>query len=282
MKLFRRKRDPLRELDKILRGAAIPHFPQATMRILGRIRDPDSSMEEVSEALRWEPGLVVRLLATVNSAAFGPAQVIQDVGHAASYLGRAQIEQIVLGMAVRDVLPHGAAPGFVAKRYWLTAARRATLARLLADQLHPTQAAESFTIGLLQDMAVPVLAHARPDDYGPVLCAWHAHAEPSLEELERSTFGWSHAEVGGMLAHAWKLPAALTDSIAGHHSDDLSDRERLPAVRLVSVLRETEHQYGIDALLDVAHSEYGLAPEQVARSLKSANEIANELAHDLA
>ncbi len=281
MKLFRRKADPLHELEQILSGVEIPSFPQATMRILGRIRDREASMEEIAEALRWEPGLVVRVLAAVNSAAFGPAQEIRDVAHAASYLGRSQIEQIVLTMAVRDALPSGPAPGFEAERYWLTAARRASLARILADELHPTRAGESFTVGLLQDMAVPVLAHARPDDYGPVLRAWHAQAQPPLEQLEQTAFGWSHADVGGLLARAWSLPESLGAAIAGHHDARLSDQELPPAVRLVSVLREDEHERGLDALIRTAGQDYGLSEEQVRHAVELADEHAAELAGGL-
>ena len=285
MKIFRRKKqqkDPLEGLEAVLAGMEIPSFPAATMRILTRIRDREASMDEIAEALRWEPGLVVRVLATVNSAAFGPAQTIHDVRHAASYLGRSHIEQIVLGLAVNQALPSSAAPGFDAQRFWLTAARRASLARLLAEDLHPTKIGESFTAGLLQDMAVPVLAHARPSDYGRVLTAWHTAMQPPLEELERDAFGWSHADIGGMLAREWSLPAGLSKAIAGHHSEELSDGDRLPAIRLVSILRETERHSGAEKLVELARSEYGLAPKRVLDALREANERAAELARQLA
>ena len=105
----------------------------------------------------------------MNSPAYGPRGEIQDVGHAASYLGRAQLEQFVLALAVKDTIPSRPTRGFQPDRYWASAARRAALSRLLADKLHPAKQAEAFTGGLLQDLAVPVIAHARSEEYGAVL-----------------------------------------------------------------------------------------------------------------
>ena len=42
MKLFWKK-DPKKALDKLLEGCEVPTFPQVTLRILERLRDPDTS-----------------------------------------------------------------------------------------------------------------------------------------------------------------------------------------------------------------------------------------------
>ena len=39
----------------------------------------------------------------------------------------------------------------------------------------------------------------------------------SLEELERETLGYDHAEIGARMAEAWELPESLIEAIAGHH-----------------------------------------------------------------
>lgn len=279
MRLFRKRSGPtVAALQKILKGTEIPVFPQNVHKILGILRDPHSSIEEVTEALQWEPGLVVRVIGTVNSAAYSPVHTIQSVSHAATLLGRAQLEQIVLAVAVKSSLPMKAAPGYDTSRFWRAASFRAALSRAIAKRLHPAQQAECFTSGLLQDMALPVLAKARPDDYGPVLREWHENGEASLTELEKRAFGWCHGEIGGMLGQLWKLPEKIITHVEKHHSDDPS----LPAaLRLVALLRETNTEHGLYVLVERAFEDYGLDKDWVIRVVSKAEIQANELSASL-
>jgi len=280
MGLLRKKED--KELRAVVRGAETPHFPAVTLRILKELRDPDVCFERVAECLQWDAGLVVRVLRTVNSAAYGVSRRIDDVRHAIGFMGRSQLEQIVLAIAVKDSLPSAPARGFRAERFWRAAAFRAALARAFADELHPARNAEAFTTGLLQDVAVPVLAHARPDDYGDVLEAWHGGEPGGLEELERGTFGWSHDRVGALLGRSWELPEPLVAGIELHHADERTDREVLPAVRLVARLRETEDEHGLEALIEHARGDYGLDPDWTRAAVADCREAAVELAGTLA
>ncbi|MCP3918792.1 MAG: HDOD domain-containing protein [bacterium] len=280
MKLFGRKRARAK-LNEVLRGHEPPTFPQGVMRLLKLLRDPDSEISEIAEALQWDPGLVVRVLKTVNSAAYGSARKIDCVQHAVSMMGRSQLEQLVLGIAVKGSLPTKPAPGYDAPRYWQAAFFRAALARSIAGKLHPADQARSFTGGLLQDMAVPLLAHARPDDYGPVLVEWHGDRKSNLHELERSALGWSHDEIGGHLGEEWELPASLSSVIQQHHAEGANDAELPPALRLVATHRETEREAGIDAMVEEGRSMYGLEPDWVLASVVSSEAQALELAQAL-
>ncbi len=276
MKLFGSKKKTQNKLDAVLKGSDIPSFPKVTMRLLQVIRDPEASIQVVAESLQWDPGLVLRVLKTVNSAVYSPAQPIKDVGHAVNYIGRGQLEQLVLAIAVKGSLPKESAPGFEPARFWQTAAFRAALARRLADRLHPVSQSECFTIGLLQDMAIPVLAHARPQEYGEVLQTWQHESGQSLDALEQGAFGWTHAQVGGWLGTEWELPAEMSDSINGHHEQ--VQEQQLPAVHLVSMLRETKTEHGIQALIEEARGNYGLQEDWVVTAIAESEVQATELA----
>jgi HD-like signal output (HDOD) protein len=278
MKLFGKKRKRNDDdLQQLLNGAELPALPELSLRVLERIRDPESSADAVADALQWDPALVLRVLKTVNTAAYGTARRIEDVRQAACFLGRSQLEQLVLAVVVKSALPAKPAPGFVVDRHWRTASWRAALSRRLAERLHPAQKGESFTIGLLQDMAIPLLANARTD-YGPVLEEWHGDCKTSLEGIEEQALGWTHAQVGGMIAESWELPDGLRASIRDHHSLQASDSEVLPAVKLVSLLRETCEADGIDALVERSRSEYGLQPDWIQEAVQVAEQEAEELA----
>lgn len=278
--LFRKSKESRARLDTIMAGAEPPTFRAGLMRALEVLRDPDSENPAIAAALNWEPGLVVRLLRTANSAAYGLRNPVDSVQHAVAVLGRARLEQLVLAVAVKDTLPMPEVPGFEASRYWTCAFFRAALARAIAERVHPASQEVSFTAGLLQDMAIPILARARPE-YGPVLEAWHGAPDSALHELEQREFGWSHDEAGGLLAAEWELPERISKAIQLHHDDTVGDDELLPALRLVAVHRETEAELGIEALLEDGRSLYGLAPDWLAAAVETSMEQARQLSRRL-
>jgi len=272
--LFSRRKRALRRMKAMADLGDVPAFPRSVTRVLDALRDPESSLAEIAEAISWDPGLVMRLLRTVNSAAFGLRRQVDSCRHAVSFLGRANLESLLLGLAIEGALPPGKAPGYDPARFWRGSARRAALARLVAERLEPTRQAESFAVGLLQDLAIPVLAHARPDEYGPVLAQWRSSPGERLDELERRTFGWCHAELGATIADAWELPESLVEGIRNHHAEKDAVHA---AVHLVALLPESDSLEAVDSLIETARSSYGLVPDWTRRALQRSGEQASEL-----
>ena len=270
-----------KELSRIMNGASVPSFPGMVMRVLEVLRDPDAEFSQIAERLQWDPALTFTVLKTVNSAAFGVSTPIQDVHHAVRFLGRSSLEQIVLGVAVRNSLPGAPAPGFDPKRFWAAAAFRALLAKRIATRLHPASEGECFTAGLLQDLALPVLAHGIPDRYGPILNDWHAGSAEHLHRLEQSALGWSHDEVGALICESWEMPKALIERIGAHHDDSASDQTLLPSLRLVSLIREALDEGHLTEFVEVAKSEYGLPSDQMMTLVREVQDESQELANTL-
>ena len=279
LELFGRKKARKR-LNAALRGSDPPSFPQGVLDLMRLLRDPDADTGRIAETLAWDPGLVVRVLKMVNSAAFGLSSKVDCVRHAVTVMGRSRLEQLVLGVTVKDNLPKAPARGFEAARFWHAAFFRASVARAIAGAIHPVDQERSFTGALLQDMAVPLLAHARPDDYGEVLEEWHGSEKTELHVLEKSAFGWSHDEIGGHLAVDWELPESLTRLIGVHHQDEVGDRELPPALRLVAVHRETHREHGTEAMIEEGRA-YGLEPDWIRSVVQTSDEHAFELAQVL-
>lgn len=275
-----RKKDPRKALRKVLGDYALPSFSSVVLGALERLRDPEATPSSVGEALSADPGLSVRLLATVNSAAYALRREVRSVEHAIALLGIPTVESLVLLAATGDVIPTAAQPGYESDRFWKAAARRAAIAKGIAGILHPSSTSESFTAALLQDMAVPFLATSLSDRYGPILEEWHSGSE-SLADLEQREFGWDHAEIGNWLGLEWRLPESLATSIGGHHgavNEETEERESPPAVFLVSCIGETEESLGVDRLLETAESEFGLSRDQVEPLIEASFESAEELA----
>lgn len=276
LKIFKRHQsDPKEALKELLEDYELPSFPSGVMNVLSLLRDPDSNLGEVAELIKIDPGMHVSVLRIVNSAAFGFAAKVSNILHAVTLLGRAGLEPVVLSHAVRDSIPLPRICGFVPDAFWKASTRRASLARLLAHQLHPETETEAFTAGLLQDMAVPVLVERKQQAYCKVLQEYNEHDSKSLDEMEMEMFGFDHQVIGSLMAEQWQLPEYLQKSIAGHHGCGESDVDA--AIFLVSFMREYGEAGENEALFNIAASEFGIDREKMLGHLQIAYNEADEL-----
>lgn len=77
--------------------------------------------------------------------------------------------------------------------------------------------AAAFAAGLLQDMAIPLLARRAPEAYGKFFYArCTSKHRVRLSQLEEHVFGWNHATAAGVVARQWQLPETLATLIQGH------------------------------------------------------------------
>jgi len=263
LNFFKKKQiDPREQMKAVLGDYELPSFPVIVMNALEKVRETETSNSEISELVATDPGLSVRLLTTVNSAAYALKHKVNNIDHAVSLMGRGELESILISMAVHEVMPVENTPVFNAQRFWGAAAHRAALARELADLIDPSSRSESFTAALLQDMAIPILALQRADDYGPVLERWYANGI-DLATLERETFGWDHATVAMWMCDNWGFPDRIAEAIGAHHGTRDDELVPLPAVSLVSFLREQEEAAGVEQLVEDAFENYNLPRDQV-------------------
>lgn len=280
----RRPTYPELELEELVAGHELPSFPRIVTGALALLRDPEASMTEVAGLLEGDPALHVKVLQTVNSAAFAVSARVTSVHRAITLLGRARIEAVVLAHGVRHSLPAieaSSAPGLDGAAFWLTAARRATCARALARHLHPASRVESFTAGLLQDMAVPVMLQAHGARYAELLTRWAGGAEQRLDRLERQAFGYDHGAVGALMARRWDLPPTLAAALAGHHLDDPVVVE--PAASIVSVLRyHAEPEAAREQMIELCQARHQLDPQRARQTLDQALHDAGQFARHLA
>ncbi|MBT4483706.1 MAG: HDOD domain-containing protein [Candidatus Latescibacteria bacterium] len=276
----RREKDPRKELRKLLGEYELPSFPAVVMNVLNALRDPEFSMKEVAGQLQMDPGLHVKVLKTVNSAAFGLSSRVNNLHHAVTLLGRSRLETIVLSQAIGKSLPTVNMPFFDMNKFWFSSAKRASMARILAHHFHPATQVESFTIGLLQDMGLPVLVKAKQNDYRNIFERWSAEKEILLQVFERETLGYDHITIGGLMAEEWRLPENLVKAISTQADQD--EMEHLePAAKLILNLRGRDDSDDLDILVNKCMEEHGMNQDMILKMLNNALEDAEELSNIL-
>jgi putative nucleotidyltransferase with HDIG domain len=198
-----------------LRPTELPAPPQLALRVMHACADPTADARGIAGLVKADSTLTAELLRIVNSAYFGFERKVASVTQAVSILGQRALRHYVLCVAVRDSLGEEAVHGNDVTPFWHASLCRAVAARGLADTVK-ADPDECFTVGLLHDIGLTAMFHARPDLAGHWDLLLRADPDTRLG-LEREIFGLTHEQAGAMLAEAWGLPDRLAVAVGAHH-----------------------------------------------------------------
>ncbi len=275
----RSQKDPRAELKALLGDYELQSFPETVMNVLGMLRDPHSETKDITDHIQMDPGMNIKILRLVNSAAFGLTTKVSNLHHAVTILGRSRLESMLLSYAVAAAIPPSLECMDVS-RFWLASARRACLARHVALHLHGATQADSFTAALLQDLAIPLISEEKKMVYKDLLIKWHTDTGDDIDVMERECFGYDHPAIGALVAEEWGLPDYLILAIAGHH--DLSEHSSAePAVRLVSLIRYFDEDDSTDRLFKAAEKDFNISRKMMAEMVSEAFAEAEQVAETL-
>ena len=205
---------PSHDLETIMTGQ-LPALPQSAMQLLQVSKDPENGPNEFAVPIEADPGLTSQVLKFVNSSYFGFSREIATVRLAINLVGIRTIKNFALWSAVFSLVPNPKCGPLDMRRLWQDSLRRALFAREMAKQLGMSEAEEVFAAGLLQDLALPILAKELNQDY-EILFIERDARRCRLSLLEKQRFGWDHAEAGAKFSSAWNFPEEISRLIAMH------------------------------------------------------------------
>jgi len=217
--------------EELVRGAIrIPSLPQIYMRLTEVLNNPRASTVQIAEVISRDSGLTARLLRLVNSAFYCFPSKVESISHAVLLVGTEQIRDLALATSILRVF-EGISEDLVdMKSFWLHSVATGVTARLLAAHRRETNGERFFVAGVLHDIGRLLMYKKLPDRAREALLRTRQTGEPLLE-VEREVFGFDHATAGGVLLHAWELPASLTEMVRCHHTPE--DAEQYPVETVV-------------------------------------------------
>jgi putative nucleotidyltransferase with HDIG domain len=190
-------------------------FPHAALRLWRLAHEPKASAQEVTRVIERDPAVATRVLRLANSPLFPFEGEIADIRRAISVIGMKEIAQLALTAAcVKGFSP---LESELLRRadFWWHSFSCALLAQEAAHSFGQAPE-EAFTAGLLHDVGQMLLFARRPHVMVQVLHASLAD-DKVMPELERQHLGFDHADLGGAMLRAWRLPARLCEAVALHH-----------------------------------------------------------------
>ncbi len=190
----------------------LPSAPRILPRLKQLLSDGNSSIHEVVELVRLDPGISARVLQFGNSAYFSHGLRCYTVEEAVNRVGYDQIYALVSTAVASQVLVRPLESyGMDADASWQNAVACALAAEMLADCVKADRKV-AYTIGLLHGIGMIAI-----DD-------WVLHNQPGLRFTsaglpleccvsERSVVGFHQAEAGAALLRLWEFPQVMSEPV---------------------------------------------------------------------
>lgn len=268
-----------RAKDLIRNNLTIPTLPVIVQQVTTMLEDPEVGTAEIGAVLGEDAPLAAKVLRIANSSFYGLRERCLSTEQAAGVLGLRVLKNVVTQAAVIQRYEHLAGfPGFDVDAIWrhssMVAAACSGIARRSTRTTELTP--EEFHVcGLLHDIGKVVLLDSLGEVYAE-LVQRSGREQVALQHLESAELGFSHTDVGSLIALNWSLPEAVANAIQYHHGP----RERVaedPVVALVANANLLCHRIDegrledAEATLDESTLAFlGLAPD-------AAREIVSEI-----
>ena len=194
-------------------------LPDVYYRLEEAINHPHTSLDDMGEIIASDPNLASRLLRIANSAFFGFPEKIESIKRAIITVGTQQLRDLVLATTVISRFSKMPNVGCNMRSFWEHSIAVGVTARIIANHHNENNAERFYVAGLMHDIGRLVLYIKQPDIMRQLLEKREKN-NVLLYMLERDTFGFDHATVGGTLLNAWHVPQSLYEPVYFHHEPE--------------------------------------------------------------
>ncbi len=258
---------------KLVQFQSLPTLPEVYGKVRDAIANPNINASELGDIIRIDQGIATSVLRIANSAYYGFTKQIDSISKAISLLGFQAIHDFVLSVSMIGLFPaeDSDMSQFDLRGYWEHSIAVAIASRIIANTVHAPQPETAFIAGLIHDIGRLMLMRIETQRfYRTIEVAINDNI--FLLDSEVQEFGFTHNEVGAMLAKKWNLPNILSDSITYHHMPVASSDEAKLTVSIVHIadalIRALCYGSSSDALLvpPLSHSicqEINFMPDHI-------------------
>jgi HD-like signal output (HDOD) protein len=227
---------------KIARSDNLPMLSQVASSALRLADDPNGSPRVLGRLIEQDPAIAAKVLRVANSAAYGNTHIASITG-ALSMLGMNTIRALVVAIAYQQAIAGKQQSMLFSKLdFWQHSLAVGIAARILGKIKMPSDAEELYLTGLIHDVGYLVLDRFEPEQLD--ICIKIARAaQLELHQAELKVLGFTHAEVGGLLAEKWGMAPAMVAPVAFHHRP-MADTEHFAKTSIIAAADVLAHQCG--------------------------------------
>lgn len=218
----------------------IPPLPNAAMRVATLAQDANVSTRAIADAIGCDPALAARILRVANSPLYAPLRRITSLPMAVGALGHRVIYQIVIASIASEAFRRKERSP-LEKVLWEHSVAVALMAREISSALGMRGSEEAFLCGLLHDIGKLLLIR-----HDALLYLQLVETDDGKDLLtrEEEIYGYTHAQIGALVARHWELPEEIAYAIYHHQRPGHVDQSIFMA-RVVNVADGIANASGI-------------------------------------
>jgi putative nucleotidyltransferase with HDIG domain len=206
----------------------LPTLPSVVAQVMVTLNEPSSSARDLERLIANDEAITAKLLKLANSVFYGLPGKVNSLNRAITLLGFNTVRSMVLTIGVVDKFAGASGNEYFNRGdFWEHSLSVAMASKLLTSKDAAINPDEAHIAGLLHDLGKMIFDLNRPKEYRDALLSIH---ELNIDELvaERAAIGFSHDEVGAMIADKWRFPEFIREAAAFHH--DYQNATGFPAV----------------------------------------------------
>jgi len=217
----------LKELKNIIDNIRdLPTLPTVIMRVIEIINNPKSSAKDIKSIIENDFVQTARVLRLANSSYYGFPHKISTITTAIVLLGFNEIKNLLLSSSVYDLFQQNKGEKniyFNHIKFLDHSIGVAIAARTIGEYTNYDEPEELFVGGLLHDIGKIIQNQFLSNDFQKLMKNV-IKTNSLIYKKEKRILGYTHAEVGKLLALKWKLTDKIVDMISYHHRPSFSEK----------------------------------------------------------
>jgi putative nucleotidyltransferase with HDIG domain len=221
------------ELEKTIQNAGdLPTIPVIATKVLQMLENERVNADQLAKVVASDPAVAARVLKISNSAFYGCQRQIQTLSSAIVILGFNTLKSLVVAASVKQVYKPF---GLTEKMLWEHSFGAGLAARLIASNTRIVNEEEAFLAGLFHDIGKIIMNSFDKNKFQNAIQRCY-NENLSFEEVEKTTYDYTHAEVGAYVIKKWNFPEILTGAVFYHHHPEAVDPQDVYLQHLTAVV----------------------------------------------
>lgn len=208
-------------ISDILRQSGLPAVPEIYFSLEAETARQSPSVASVASLIEQDATLRAHFLQLVRSPLFQEYSRFDDVSSAVHLMGAGQARDLVLAILMVNAFRH-VGPDIVSREaFWRHSVACGVASRALATLRKEINVERFFVAGLLHDVG-SLLIYMSISEKALLAILHGRDVSNLLYELENEVIGFDHAQLGGAVLQALKLPDWLHEAVSRHHAPELA------------------------------------------------------------
>ncbi len=253
----------------------LPPMPHIASQVISKLSEPDSTPRDIHRLIIKDPALAARVLKVANSPYYGASRSISTLSDAVLFMGFDSIRSLIMTAVLKGMFSN---VGLSEKLIWEHAVGAGFAARKIGEEAGFQRKEEAYLAGLMHDVGKAALLLRSPALMREIMQEVYNDGA-YFYEVEQRKLGFTHADLGRMIADKWCFALDIEDSITNHHQPSLA-RSAPELTQIVSMANSICHKLEVGPTrkpdLDISEMEsakaLGLSRTSIDKILISVRE----------